>query len=335
MDPVSQAFLGSGLAQSFAKKDSYVKSAFCCGALGGMAPDLDVLIRSANDPLLAIEFHRHFTHSLFFIPFGGFLVSGFLWLLFFRKKSDLKFALIYLFTTLGFATHGLLDACTAYGTQILWPFSNYRATWNVVSIIDPLFTLPLIGFCLISYFKKEAKHARAGIYLCLIYLLYGFYNQLVAKEYIENIAKNRGHQIERIFLSPSLANNILWRTIYKSGDKYYVDAVNVRPFKEIKFYEGSWVEAIDKEGIFTRLSNDSIQRKDIERFTHFAKGYIYIDPENQNIISDLRYSFVPSKIGSLWGIRIDENNPQSHAKFISLRNFSDRQGQEFIDELNN
>src|SRR5690606_29471703 len=51
------------------------------GALGGMAPDLDVIIRSASDPLLALEYHRHFTHSLAFIPIGGLLVAApFLWL---------------------------------------------------------------------------------------------------------------------------------------------------------------------------------------------------------------------------------------------------------------
>jgi len=40
------------------------------GALAGMAPDLDILIRSSSDPLLKLEFHRHFSHSLFFIPVG-------------------------------------------------------------------------------------------------------------------------------------------------------------------------------------------------------------------------------------------------------------------------
>ncbi len=318
MDPISQAFIGSGVAQSFAKNKNNIKRAFFCGAIGGLVPDLDIFIRSTSDSLLSLEYHRHFTHSLFFIPFGGLITAGLLWIIFFYKKKQ-KFFSVYIFTTLGFATHGLLDSCTAYGTQILWPFSDYRATWNLVSIVDPLFTIPLIGFTLLSYYKKDYKLARSGVYLCLIYLLYGFYNKLSAQEYIEKIAKERGHKIEKIFLSPSLANNILWRSIYKSGDKYYIDAVNVAPFKEAVFYKGDNVDVIDKEKVFPNLPTNSRQRQDIRRFSHFAKDYIYISNLNKNIISDLRYSFVPSGTNSIWGIIIDENNPQNNAQFVSLR----------------
>ena len=34
------------------------------GAAVALVPDLDVLIRDAADPLLNVELHRHFTHSL-------------------------------------------------------------------------------------------------------------------------------------------------------------------------------------------------------------------------------------------------------------------------------
>ena len=42
------------------------------GFLSGLAPDLDIFIRSESDPLLFLEFHRQFTHSLIFIPFVAF-----------------------------------------------------------------------------------------------------------------------------------------------------------------------------------------------------------------------------------------------------------------------
>ena len=43
------------------------------GALAGAAPDLDVLIRSETDPLLALQYHRHFTHALLIAPLIGLL----------------------------------------------------------------------------------------------------------------------------------------------------------------------------------------------------------------------------------------------------------------------
>ena len=64
MDPLSQAVLGVSLSQSVARNRSQLRQAFWIGALSGMAPDLDILIRSAADPLLFLEYHRQFTHSL-------------------------------------------------------------------------------------------------------------------------------------------------------------------------------------------------------------------------------------------------------------------------------
>ena len=43
------------------------------GAVAGMTADLDVLIRSSADPLLNLEYHRHFSHSLLFVPLGALL----------------------------------------------------------------------------------------------------------------------------------------------------------------------------------------------------------------------------------------------------------------------
>ena len=78
MDPLSQGVFGSLFAQTQSTSKNLGKAAVI-GGLAGMAPDLDVLIRSAADPLMAIEYHRHFSHSLFFIPFGGLICSLFLY----------------------------------------------------------------------------------------------------------------------------------------------------------------------------------------------------------------------------------------------------------------
>ena len=85
MDPVSQGLLGTALSGSFARKKE-IRFASFCGFIGGIAPDIDILIRSDSNPLLFIEYHRHFTHSLAFVPFGGLIVSFFLYLIFLKKK---------------------------------------------------------------------------------------------------------------------------------------------------------------------------------------------------------------------------------------------------------
>ena len=127
MDPISQGTVGAAFAQSSANKNNIVKISVI-GFIAGMAPDLDVFIRSSTDPILFLEYHRQFTHSLFFIPFGALMVTFFLYPLF-RKTMSLK--TVYLASFLGYATHGLIDACTSYGTLLFWPFSNERVTWNL------------------------------------------------------------------------------------------------------------------------------------------------------------------------------------------------------------
>ena len=87
MDPVSQGALGASVPQAISNKKT-VAAATLFGWLSGMAPDLDIFIRSSTDPMVRMEFHRQFTHSLIFIPVGALLCAlVFYWLL--EKASAL------------------------------------------------------------------------------------------------------------------------------------------------------------------------------------------------------------------------------------------------------
>jgi len=142
MDPLTQSVLGVVASQQFAKPKC-IWAATILGFFSGMAPDIDIFIRSYSDPLIALEYHRHFTHSLIFIPFGSALCA-IIFFSVFARHVGMSFRQTYVYCFLGYATHGLLDACTSYGTQLLWPFSDMRVAWDTISIIDPLFTLPLL-----------------------------------------------------------------------------------------------------------------------------------------------------------------------------------------------
>ncbi|MEZ5448258.1 MAG: metal-dependent hydrolase [Thiolinea sp.] len=120
MDPVSQAIVGSRLAQSVSRPRQLAKAAVL-GGLSGMAADLDILIRSTSRPAAGPGICRQFTHALLFIPLGGLLCAGVLYALFSRFWT-LDFRWTYLWCTVGYSSHGLLDGCTSYGTQLFWPF---------------------------------------------------------------------------------------------------------------------------------------------------------------------------------------------------------------------
>ena len=329
MDPCTQGLLGASLSCALAKRDK-LKVAATLGAIGGMAPDLDIFIRSVNDQLLFIEYHRHFTHSLIFIPFGALIITILLYP-FIKIKNSFKSVYYYIF--LGFSTHGLLDACTSYGTSLLWPFSDYRVAWNIISIIDPIFTLTLLFFIIFSLLKKKRLYAQVGFIISCTYLILGFFKYEKVKAYAYNIAKNREHIVQRILLNPTIGNNILWRSVYQFKDHYYVDAIYFPFFSEPIFKEGVRLKVIDKETVFPELRNQSTQRKDIRRFSYFSQNFIYLHPDNENIIADLRYGTLPYDDKSLWGIEIDTNNPMQHVKFINLRKINEKQYSEFWDML--
>lgn len=309
MDPLSQAVVGSALPASFSREKN-VRLAVLCGALGGLAPDLDVLIRSSVDPFLSLEYHRHFTHSLLMAPIVGFVVSFFIWLIFSRNKTE--FRVFYLFTTLGVLTHGALDTCTSYGTYLLWPFSDVRLTWMNMSIIDPLFTLPMLVIMFMAIKFKKAYIAMLALIYGLAYIGLSQYNLTLVKARVEQEALKRGHEIDRMFFNPTIGNNIVWRTIYEADGRYYVDGVRSIPFKGIQFFEGVHVPKINPHKIYPEIADGSQQRKDILRFNKFAFGFLY--EYEKNVLADLRYGMLVNTANPLWGIKVNPNTPQKHAE---------------------
>ena len=319
MDPLSQGVLGAALPQSISNKKS-LGIIGVIGFLSGLAPDLDIFIRSKSDPILFLEFHRQFTHSLIFIPFGGLLCALVLYFLI-SKRFKISFKSTWVYSTLGYATHGLLDACTSYGTLLFWPFSQTRIAWNNISIIDPIFTIPLLVLIVIAGLKQKKNFAVIAILWAVFYLSLGMYQKNEAIKIGTIIAKSRGHDAIRISVKPSIGNLLLWKSIYETKDKFYIDAIRLG--WSPKIFNGESINKINIQYAFPWLMVKSQQAKDIERFKWFSNGYIAINPKNKNQILDIRYSTLPNEIGGLWGIELSkEKANNNHVEYITNRTIS-------------
>ena len=317
MDPLTQGTVGAVLPQALSKKNLGVVALL--GFLSGMAPDLDIFIRSSTDPLLSLEYHRQFTHSLVFIPFGGLICALFLFVVF-KKISPFNFKKTWLYCTLGYGTHGLIDACTSYGTLLFWPFSDIRIAWNNISIIDPLFTIPLILLIALATIKKKNVYSKIALGWAVTYLMIGMYLHNVAINVGKEIAEQRGHTITRIKAKPSFGNLILWKTIYETDNQFYVDATNLLFNKIIP---GESIKKLNQEEDFPWLKEESQQYKDVERFKWFSNDFLAVNPQNKNQIIDIRYSGIPNEIGGLWGVQLNPNkHNQEHVEFVSMRSAS-------------
>ena len=301
MDPLTQGVLGATLPQATAAPKGSVAAAGLLGFLAGMSADLDVLIRSSSDPLLFLEYHRQFTHSLVFIPVGGLLCALLLhWLI--GKRRSLTFRQSFLYCTLGYATHALLDACTTYGTMLFWPFSEMRIAWNTISIIDPLFTLPMLLLIVLAGLKKRPAVARIALVWGLAYMTLGLWQRNQAVEMGYEIASGRGHVPLRLEAKPSFANLLVWKIVYETEHKFYVDAVRATLSPEV--FPGSSVAKLELARDFPWLDQHSQQARDIERFRWFSNGYIARDPVYSNRVIDIRYSLIPNEVAPLWSIEL-------------------------------
>jgi len=329
MDVISQAVLGASLSQSFAKDKSKQLSALLIGALAGMAPDLDVLIYSEDDPLLFLEFHRQFTHSFFFIPFGALLCSLVFYLFI---KNKLTFSQVYLFSFLGIATHGLLDTCTSYGTQLFWPFSDLRVSWNIVSIIDPLFTIPILIAIVLAVFRRNRLYARIAFIYAIVFLSSGLVQKQRAENALYTLAQQRGHHAERILVKPAFASRHVWKLIYEYDGRYYVDAVKL--LWQTTIIPGTSIEKLNIKRDFPWLPKNSQQAKDIERFRWFSDGFLAVNSQDPNVIIDMRYSFLPNQIKLMWGIELSQQNIENvHVNFITNTKIDKKSRKQFFDML--
>ena len=319
MDPITQGTVGAAFAQSTANKNNILRIGVI-GFLAGLAPDLDVLIRSSNDPILFLEYHRQFSHSLFFIPFGSLIVAL---LIFPLVKKSMSLKTVYIASFLGYATHGLLDACTSYGTQLFWPFSNERVTWNNISIVDPLFTFPILIIVGTAIKTRKRLFSFFAIGWATFYLSLGFVQYERALSTAIELAHSRGHNAERLTLKPSFGNLILWKSIYQHEEKFYVDAI--RTVRSSTWCSGENIRMFDYQYHLPSLDKDSQQRKDIERFRWFSQDYLGFDKE-ENLVTDVRYSMIPNQIEPMWGLVIDDQKDiNEHAIWRTSRSLDQSQ----------
>jgi len=277
VDPLTHALAGATVAWAVRGQTSG-RRALLVGAAAGLLPDLDVLIRSASDPLLAIEHHRGFTHSLLFVPAGGALTALLL------RGRILAGILAYL-------SHPLLDAATTYGTQLFWPFSRLRVGLDIISIIDPLFTLIVLAGC-IAAFRNRPRLVYAALALTVVWLTLGYVQRERAFAAQARLAASRGERIDRAAVFPTIGNTIVWRSLYATNGTVRMDRIRVPWRGEAEWAPGPALPLALGSG------------RDFTRFAWFSDGWVARPPDDATLIGDARYSLYANRYVPVWGIRL-------------------------------
>ena len=317
LDPLTHALAGSAAARLVMARP-LGRAAFLPGAVAALLPDADAAIRSTSDPLLYAEFHRHFTHALAFIPAGG-TIAALPWIVARSTRPHWKAHLTA--ATIGYGTHGVLDAATTYGTRLLWPFSDVRVAWNWISIVDPLFTALLFTGVALAVWKRSATPVGIALVLSALYVAGGAVQRVRALDAQMRIATSRGHQPIRGDVFPAFGANIVWRSLYEADGVIVMDRIRV-PWLGAPAWSGGWTTAALREA---GEAHDEERRRDLARFRQFANGWMARAPGETGLIGDARYSMSDGGFVPVWGIRFTEAVSRPRVQWV------DRSAQRRVD----
>ncbi len=313
MDPITHAIVGAAIAYAIGRP-KLGRHAASVGALAAIAPDVDHFVSSDSDPLLYAEFHRYFTHSIAFSLLGAF-VPILPWLL--RQKFRSQVTALWLCAWPAYLSHCLLDACTTWGTQLLWPFARTRVSWDIIAIIDPLFTLVLATLLVVFLVRRSRRVAVFALAFASVYLGFGTVQHVRAATIQRQLAATRKHAVQRSEVMPTLANNVVWRSVYLANGKIFSDRIRVGWFSRGAVREGSALPLLTTNELRTTERIGNRIHHGFDRFQWFTGGWVARAPTDESIIGDMRYSRSTEAFDPVWGIRFTNIQDRAAIEWIS------------------
>jgi len=149
LEPVTHFLTGACLGRAGLNRKTALATATV--TLAAEAPDLDVL-GNLKGGTFGFAHHRGFTHSFLGLFLVAAAVVGFIYLIWRLRGRKLKnpnlpprWGLLFLFAYVAGLTHILLDFTNAYGVRPFWPFSERWYSWDIVSIVEPVLLILLVG----------------------------------------------------------------------------------------------------------------------------------------------------------------------------------------------
>ncbi len=240
MDSLTHIVIGGAIGELTLGKKLGNKAIFV-GAIANTIPDLDVFTTQfASSPEMALHMHRGYTHAFFTHPFMALPFAYLTYHIFKKEISLLKWFLFYVFS---FIIHVLLDGCTTYGTQMLLPFTNKLISWNNLSVVDPLFTIPvLLFFIAVWFFKKEnnfrRKIAAISLVLSMIYLGTSTMNKFNSIKVFKENLQQQNIQYTQFSTTPTMFTSWLWNLIAYNDSTMYLGEYSIfQKTKKVDFIE--------------------------------------------------------------------------------------------------
>lgn len=286
MDSVTQFVLGAAIGEVTAGKKAGNKALFW-GGVAGTIPDLDIVFRPFFTELQNLSVHRGISHSLVFAFFVAPLVA---WLvhLIYRKNGQVAYREWLSLFFWGIFTHPLLDAFTLYGTQLFLPFSDYRVALNTISIIDPMYTIPLLVVCIGAMiarrrgYLKSRKWALAGLWISSIFLLLTcFHKWYLESIFDKGLAEQNIHPVA-VMSNPVIFSNFLWCSVARDDSACYIGYYSILQGNDHVTYE----KFLKHEELSSRIAD----QQGFDKLKWFSKEYFILENRKDTLcFFDVRY----------------------------------------------
>ena len=291
MDSLTQFALGATVAALTLGKTLGPRKAAILGGVLGTLPDLDVIIPFDN-PVDTFVMHRGWTHSLAVHALAAPILGEIL----VRIVNPLKECrtLVWLTVFLCLSTHALIDAMTVYGTRLFWPFHPDPVGVGSIFIIDPLYTLPLLGVVIWAMTRQNwsprlGDWLKTALIVSTAYMGLGVVLQAQTERRARVIFANAGIATESVFAIAAPFNIVLWKVIGLEDDRYHNLYLSV--------FDGDQPARIYTHQRRPELVACLGDVDAFEKLEWFSRGYYRADREKEKIVvSDLRMGLTPNYV---------------------------------------
>jgi len=278
LDSLTHIVLGACIGELIAGKQ-LGKKAMLLGIIGQSIPDIDAIGGVWMDEAQDVVAHRSLTHSILFAIVVTWLLS---WVS--RKtfhRHDVIMRKYLLLFSVNIFVHVFIDSCNAYGTELFYPFSTTRISFNLLFVADPLFSVwPLIAFIWLLFAKNKYPYRKAiaicGIALSGLYMGYAVVNKLNIERVVAHNLNQQQILEEGHFTTPTLLNNWLWYIVVKESDGYKIgyrsvfDKTDTIIFRDVKRN--------------ANLITEAPPNGEAEKLIHFSSGYYTMEKWSDTLV---------------------------------------------------
>jgi len=308
LDPLTHALTGSVLARALPGRP-LPRHFIILLVLLSMAPDADFVLKFISDTTY-LQYHRSITHSLLMLPLWTWLIYSLL------PSNRAGKGLSPWLIGAAIAMHIFLDLITSFGTMILAPFSDWRAAFDLVFIIDPLFTacllLPLLAAVLRP--QKARIFAVTALLLTASYLGLTVWTHGKAVE----LARNEQPGAQAYAALPLPFSPFHWQLIATWPGYYTHSAVNLWPgfTGSAAFFPQSFIarympslqepDALNWQSLPAMQATSGIDGlPGVAFYRWFARFPVLLEQDEAHLVfGDLRFGAATAGAGSPFRLRI-------------------------------